>query len=48
MTSAYEDLLSFYVDEHDLSCYGHVFQSAIEHKGIGARPAFVSPVSNQQ
>ena len=36
MTSAYEDLLSFYVDELDLHCYGYVFQSANEHKGIGS------------
>ena len=48
MTSAYEDLLSFYVDELDLDCYGHMFQSANEHKGIGVRPAFVNLISNQQ
>ena len=32
MTSAYGDLLSFYVNE---LMNGHVFQSANEHKGIG-------------
>ena len=44
MTSAYGDLLSFYVNE---LMNGHVFQSANEHKGIGIRPACVSSVSNQ-
>ena len=47
MTSAYEDLLSFYAIELDFNCYGHVFQSANEHKGIRVRPDFVNSVSNQ-
>ena len=44
MTSAYEDLLSFYVYEFDFDCCGHVFQSANEHKGISVRPALVNSV----
>ena len=48
MTSAYEDFLSFYAKELDFDLYGHVFQSAIEHKGIGVRPALVNLVSNHQ
>ena len=47
MTSAYKDLLSCYANELDFNCYGHVFQSANEHKGIGVRPAHANSVSNQ-
>ena len=47
MTSAYEDLLSFYDNEHDLNYYGHMFQSGNEHKGIGVRPTSANWVSNQ-
>ena len=47
MTSAYESLLSFYANELDFNCYGHMSQSANEHKGIGVRPAFDNSVSNQ-
>ena len=47
MTSAHEDLLSFYANELDFVCYGHVFQIANEHKGTGVRPALVNLVSNQ-
>ena len=47
MTRAKEDLLSFYVDEPDLNCYGHMFQSANEQKRIGIRTAFINLVSNQ-
>ena len=47
MMSSYEDLLSFYVDEFNLICYGHMFQSANDHKGIGVGPSLVNSLSNQ-
>ena len=47
MTSVHEDLFSFYVDELNFDCYGHMFQSANEPKGIKVRPAFTNLVSNQ-
>ena len=48
MTSAYEDLLSFYVNELDINCYDHMFQSSNEHKGNGVRPALVNMMSSEQ
>ena len=47
MTYAYEYLLSVYANQLDFDCYGHMFLSANEHKGIGVRPAFAKSVSNQ-
>ena len=46
ITSA-EDLLSFYANELDFDCYGHVFQLANNHKGIRVRPASANFVSIQ-
>ena len=47
MTSAYEDLMSFYANELDFNCYGYIFQSANECKGIWVRPAHAKSVFNQ-
>ena len=47
MTSAYEDSFSYYTNELDFDCYGHVFQLANEYKSIGVRPASATSVSNQ-
>ena len=48
MTSAYEDSLTFYVDELDLNFNGHMFQSANGHREIKVRPTLFNLISNQE